>query len=144
MQNNQLFDILFRMYNNLNIIIKIFSAIYLSLTVIFPSVLLYWHNESWVHITRKHFHNMSRTGSTSNRHFLAKIIHLIIIFNFIKFHMSPSKVSYFLISTGRGNLIHIDIIFAAPNFGFLKQYISANNTISLKLITTLDLSYQRL
>ena len=51
MQNN-LFYILFFMHNNLKMIIKIFNNIYLSPVVLFPSLPLYWHHESWVHKTR--------------------------------------------------------------------------------------------
>ena len=43
---------------------------------------------------------------------------LRIIFNFIKFYSSGLKVLYSLIGPGNGNLIHIDIIFAAPKLVF--------------------------
>ena len=60
MQNNLLFNIPFWVHNNLKMIIKILSIIYLSLAVLFPSVLLYWHQESWVHKTRKSVHDNTK------------------------------------------------------------------------------------
>ena len=42
MQNNQMFDITFCIYNNLKMIIKIFSTVYLSLAVLFTYIPSYW------------------------------------------------------------------------------------------------------
>ena len=47
MKNKLLFNTPFWIHNNLNMIIKIFITIYLSLTVLFPSVPLYLHNARW-------------------------------------------------------------------------------------------------
>ena len=74
------------MHNNLNMIIKIYSTIYLSLTLIFPSVLSYWHHESWVHKTRKIIYSMAKKGSTFNLCFSNAIESLRTIFKLIKFY----------------------------------------------------------
>ena len=118
MQNNLLFDIPFWMQNKLNMIIKISSTIYLLLTVLFPSIPSYWQHEYWVHKTRNFFHDTAKSVSTSNHCFSTTNGPLIIMFNLIKFYTSGLKVLYSLISPGKGNLIHVDIIFAAPKFGF--------------------------
>ena len=74
MQNN-IFYITFKMHNNLNITIKLFSTIYLSLAVLFNYVASYWHNESWVHKPWNIFHD-TKKGSTSNIHFSTTITSL--------------------------------------------------------------------
>ena len=53
MQSNLLFGIHFCMHNYLKLIIKIYSTIYLSLAVIFPSIPSYWRHESWLHKPQK-------------------------------------------------------------------------------------------
>ena len=58
-QNNLLFNIPFCVHNNLKTFIKIYSDIYLSLAVLFPSVPSYWHHEYWVHKTRNVFDDTS-------------------------------------------------------------------------------------
>ena len=70
MQNNLLLYIPFFIHNNLKMIInKIFSSIYLSLTVLFTFVPLHGDHESWVHKTRKLSMIRGENESTSNRRF---------------------------------------------------------------------------
>ena len=115
------------MHNNLDTTIKIFRATYLLLVALFTSVPLYWYHVSWVHKTRKFVYDTSKTGSNPNRFLSATIRLLRAYFKFIKFYTYGLKVLYSLISPGKENLIHVDIIFAAPNFGYSKHHISANN-----------------
>ena len=89
---NLLFNIPFCMHNKLKMIIKIFSSMYLLLAVLFPSNPLYWHNESWVHKTRKYFYDTAKTGSTPNHRSSKTIIYFRSIFNFTKFYTSGLKV----------------------------------------------------
>ena len=110
-------------------VIKICSTIYLSLAVLFPSVPLYWHHESWVHKTRTFVHDTAKIGSISNHPFSATIGPSRMIFKFIKFYMSGYRVLYSLIVPVEGNVTHLDIpIFAAPIL-FLKCHTSANNAL---------------
>ena len=88
MQNKLFCDIHFCMQNSLKMIIKIFSTIYLSLAVLFPSVLSYLHHESWVQKTETFLHDAAKTGSTSNRRFSRTIKPLRMIFNLIKLYKS--------------------------------------------------------
>ena len=111
-----MFDISFLMQNNLKIIIKTFSTIYLSLAEIFPSVPSYWHYDSMVHKPQNIVYDTSKKVSTSNCLLLKIIIPLRTIFNLIKFYPSVLNV----------NLIHVDIIYAAPKFGFSERGISPN------------------
>ena len=126
-QNTLLFGKSFFVQNNLKIIIKIFSTIYLSLALFFPSFPPSWHHESWVHKSLKFVHDTSKNGQLPITVSQTTIRPLRTIFNHIRFYMSSLKVLYTLIGLGKINLIHIDIIFAAPNFGFSKRDISANN-----------------
>ena len=127
MQNNLLLDIPFCMHNDLKIIIKIFSTIYLSLVVIFTFVSLYWHHESWAHKTWTIVNDTAKKGSTTNHSFSTTIRPLIFL-NLIDFYSSVWKVLHQMIGTGNRNLTHGDIIFAAPNFGIWKHDVSSNNT----------------
>ena len=118
------------MHNNLNTIITIFSTIYLLLLVLFPSVPLYWHHESWVHKNRKFVHDTSKSGSTSNRHFSMTIRPLRTIFSLRKFYTSALNVLYLLIGPIKVSTIHEDIIFASPKFACFECDISANKSLS--------------
>ena len=115
MQNNLFLDTFFWVYNKLNIIVKIFIAIYLPLLVLSPYVPSYWYHESWVQKTRKTFHDTGGKGQlpivVSQQRLYLKGFFLI------KFDFSGLKALYSLI--WNINLIHVDIIFAAPKWGFL-------------------------
>ena len=87
---------------------------------------------------------MAKTGSTPNHNFSTTIKPLRTNFNFIKFYASRLKVIHSVIRLGKGNVFHKDIIYVASKNCFPKRDIFAKNTLSLKLIPTLDLSYQRL
>ena len=130
MQNNLFFDITFLVHYNLKMIIKIFSTIYLSLAVIFPYVPLNCYHDSWDHKPQKIVHDTAKKGSTTNHRFSMTIRPLKMICNFIKFYSPGLKWLYLLISPVNGNLIHEDIICAAPKFGFLAHDISTNNAFS--------------
>ena len=125
-------------------IIKMFSAIYLSLAVIFSSVPLYWNHESWFHKSRRVVHKTAKNNYLSITISQQNWDLYELFSNFIKFYLYGSKVLYFLVGPGNGNLIHVDIIFAALRFVFLSQNFSANITLSLKIIQLLDLYYQRI
>ena len=115
-QNNLFSDINFCMHNNLKIIIEIFSTIYLSLAVIFPSVPYYWHRASWVHTTRNNFPWYGINRVNFQLPFINNNWTFKNNFNSIKFYTSASKLLYSLISPGKGNLIQKYVIFAAPIF----------------------------
>ena len=69
---NLFFNEIFLMHSDLNIIIKIFSTIYLLLLILFLSIPFYWNHESWVHKYRKVIHDKTKKGhpliSASQRH----------------------------------------------------------------------------
>ena len=73
------------MHNNLKIIIRIFSTIYLSLSVLFTSVPLYWYHESWVQKPRNFGHDTAKIGSASNFHLSMTIRPLKMVLEFINF-----------------------------------------------------------
>ena len=85
---------------------------------IFPSVLSYLHHESWVHKTRNFSHDTTKTGSTPNYYFSITIIPLRNIFKFENFYTSDLNILYLLFGPRKGNLMHGNIIFAAPKFCF--------------------------
>ena len=127
MQNNLLFGIPFSLNKNLKVIIQIFSTIYLSLAVFFPSTPLLWNRDLGSTNLEK-FHDKEKIWSTTNSRFSTTIIPLRTILKLIKLYIYGLKVFYSLISAWKGNLIHEYNIFVAPKCGCLKRYISANNT----------------
>ena len=132
MQNNLFFNTYFCIHNNRKRTIKINRTIYLSLSVLFPFVPLYWNHESWVQKDQKFVHDTAKKGLASNQYFSMKIRPIRMVLSFTKFYSSIWKELYSLISTGNGNEIQVDNIYVAPKFGFSKRDIPTNNALSLK------------
>ena len=140
------------MKNNLKVIIKIFSTFYLPRVVLFPPIpleviptfllvtvgIMSLGSKKIEILSLKRKKRVNFQSPFINDYYTFKNSYLI-LFYFI--FLYSSKVLYSLIVSGNGNIIHVDIIFAAPKFGFSEHHISANNALYLKTSPPLEFYY---